>query len=58
MQFDGSSSYIASGAGILFTSPNGMVYPFSYHLEFPCTNCYRTVCMKGLDSLSQGLEPT
>jgi hypothetical protein len=38
MQFDGSSSYIASGAGILFTSPNGMVYPFSHRLEFPCTN--------------------
>jgi hypothetical protein len=28
MQFDGSSSYIASGACILFTSPNCMVYPF------------------------------
>ena len=38
MQFDGSNSYIASSAGILFTSPNGMVYPFSYRLEFPCTN--------------------
>jgi hypothetical protein len=38
MQFVGSSSYIAADAGIFFTAPNGMIYPFSYRLEFPCTN--------------------
>jgi ribonuclease HI len=39
MQFDGSSYYIAAGAGIFFIVTNDMIYPFSYRLgEFPCTN--------------------
>ena len=32
IQFDGSSSYIAAGAGIFFTAPTGMIDPFSYRL--------------------------
>ena len=36
--FDGSFTQKASGAGILFVTPQGGLIPKSYKISFPCTN--------------------
>jgi hypothetical protein len=38
MQFDGARSRFKSGAGVVLTTPSGMIFPFSFCLEFDCTN--------------------
>ncbi|XP_075494675.1 uncharacterized protein LOC142532245 [Primulina tabacum] len=38
LQFDGSSTETAAGAGIVITSPRGVKTALSFNLGFPCTN--------------------
>jgi hypothetical protein len=38
MQFDGAWSRFGSGVGVVLITPSGMVFPYSFHLEFDCTN--------------------
>jgi hypothetical protein len=38
MSFDGACSKSGSGVGIVFKSPNSVIYPHTIRLEFPCTN--------------------
>jgi ribonuclease HI len=38
MHFHGASSRTGVGAGIVFISPKGEFMPYSYILEFDCTN--------------------
>lgn len=38
MTFDGSSTTINGGAGVVLVSSGGACYSFSFKLDFPCTN--------------------
>jgi hypothetical protein len=38
MSFDGACCSSGSGVGIVFKSPNSVIYPHAIRLEFPCMN--------------------
>jgi hypothetical protein len=38
MHFDGARSKSTTGARVVLTSPSSNLFPFSFHLEFDCTN--------------------
>ena len=38
IQFDGSRCEQGIGAGVVFTTPQGIPIPYSFKLKFPCTN--------------------
>lgn len=38
LNFDGASNAMGNGIGAVLVSPNGYHYPFTYKLDFDCTN--------------------
>ena len=38
MSFDGSFCSSGSGVGIVFKSPNSVIYTHAIRIDFPCTN--------------------
>lgn len=38
MRFNGSATIASNGIGVVLSSENGDTVPFSFKLEFPCSN--------------------
>ena len=38
LNFDGSSTYVSSGAGVVLTREDGEIIAKSFKLDFPCSN--------------------